>query len=172
MPVTYQLISSNVLSTAAATVTFSAIPSTYTDLVIRASIRDTNSVNNDRNLQWRINGSTTNYSQTEIMGSGSAATSTRRTGATFLSANRTIPAALATANTFSSTEIYIPNYTVATNKPSSTFSAGEDNATAAYIMGVANLWSDTATITSITFVSDGPSYEAGSSFYLYGIKNS
>ena len=39
MPSTYTLISSNVLASSAASVTFSAIPSTYTDLVVRASIR-------------------------------------------------------------------------------------------------------------------------------------
>jgi hypothetical protein len=172
MPNTYTLISSTTLSSTASTVTFSAIANSYTDLVIRASIRDTNSLNNDRNLQWRINGTTTNYRQTQIQGSGSAVTTTRSTGATYFSADRTIPAALATANTFSSTEIYIPNYIVASNKPSSTFSVGEDNTTNAYLMAVANLWTDNAAINSITFVSDGPNYAVGSSFYLYGISKS
>jgi hypothetical protein len=172
MPNTYTLISSTTLTSTASTVTFSAISNSYTDLVIKASIRDTNSLNNDRNLQWRLNGTTTNYSQTEVTGSGSGSSSTRRTGATYFSSDRTIPAALATANTFNSTEIYIPNYIVNTNKPSSTFSVGEDNITAAYLMAVANLWNNTAAITSITFVSDGPSYAVGSSFYLYGISKS
>ena len=37
---TYTLISSNVLSSSAASVTFSSIASTYTDLVLRVSARD------------------------------------------------------------------------------------------------------------------------------------
>ena len=39
MPATYTLIASNTLSSAAASVTFSAIPATYTDLVLRYSAR-------------------------------------------------------------------------------------------------------------------------------------
>ena len=41
---TYTLISSNVLASSAATVTFSSIPATYTDLVLRVSARNNDGV--------------------------------------------------------------------------------------------------------------------------------
>ena len=170
MPNTYALIASNTLSSTASIVTFSGIPSTYTDLILKVSMRDT-AVTDYRNIQFRFNSTTTTYSQSEFQGTGVSSSSTRRTGATYLSSDNTIPANTSTANTFNNAEIYIPNYTSSAIKPSSTFAAGENNITSAYIMSAANLWSTTAAITQISFIADGV-HAIGSSFYLYGISKS
>ena len=69
---TYTLISSNVLSSSAASVTFSAIPATYTDLVVKTSVRETN---NSGVMLCKINGTTTGYTGKELTGSGLAAAS-------------------------------------------------------------------------------------------------
>ena len=76
----------------------------------------------------------------------------------------------ATSNTFATAEIYIPSYRVSQHKQISMDSATENNATTAYRAVDAGLWRSTAAITSIEL--DGSNFVSGSSFYLYGIKNS
>ena len=166
---TYTLISSNVLGSAAASVTFSAIPSTYTDLVLRMSIRDNYaSVSTAYNL--KINGVTTTQSATRLYGTGSAAASNRQTS---LVDFYRMSGASATANTFGSLELYIPNYAGSANKVASNFGVAETNATAVEMGIEAFLWRNTAAITSLQIDEyAGSTFAAGSSFYLYGIKNS
>ena len=170
---TYTLISSNTLSSSAASVTFSSIPSTYTDLVVRISAR-TDRATTSTGIRLTFNGSSAaNYSYTYVLGNGSAASSSftsNNTLATFGSVN----AATSTANTFSSHELYIPSYNASQNKPFSSSNAFENNTTAAEVSAYANLWSNTSAISSITFTQagSGTSFVTGSSFYLYGVKNS
>jgi hypothetical protein len=167
---TYTLISSNVLGSSAASVTFSSIPATYTDLVLRISDRlDNAGTSTNSNVQF--NGDTaTNYSRIVLAGSGSAASSS-------LNATQAFSRYLSngggtTASTFDSTEIYIPSYQVSQNKPLSIFTVTETNATAVDMQITASLWRNTAAITSITLTPSSGNYVSGSSFYLYGIKNS
>ena len=173
MPSTYTLISSNVLSSSAATVTFSSIPATYTDLVVRISAR-TDRATTSTGIRLTFNGSSAaNYSYTYVLGNGSAASSSftsNNTLATFGS----VAAATSTANTFSSHELYIPSYNASQNKPFSSSNAFENNTTAAEVSAYANLWSNTSAISSITFTQagSGTSFVTGSSFYLYGIRSS
>jgi len=169
---TYTLISSNVLSSAAASVTFSSIPATYTDLVLRISARNDGAVNNN-NLGIRVNGlSTTIYSSTYLQGSGSAASSSNSSGDNALQANLT-QGSLTLANTFTSLEFYFSNYAGSNNKPVSGISQGESNVTSAVTRATANLIQTTSAITSILIYEVGSyNFVSGSSFYLYGIKNS
>lgn len=180
MALTYQLISSNVLSSSAASVTFSAIPSTYTDLVLRFTARSTAATVTDAIGDIRINGATTTlYSNTTIYGDGVSAVSNRTTSATYIQCF-TVSAAGATANTFGSVELYLPNYISTTqNKTVGANSAAESNATTAtawYWNGAtAGLYRESAnaiTEINIALRSSGSSFVSGSSFYLYGIKNS
>jgi hypothetical protein len=77
-----------------------------------------------------------------------------------------------TADTFTPIEIYIPSYQANQNKPISIFDAHETNATTAYIEANAALWSNTAVISTITLTANTGNFVSGSSFFLYGIKNS
>jgi hypothetical protein len=80
-------------------------------------------------------------------------------------------AATATANTFGSTEIYIPNYTSGNYKSSSADSVTENNATTAYAQLAASLWNNTAPINSIKiFSANLGSIAQYSTAHLYGIK--
>jgi len=168
MPSSRILISSQTLASSAASVTFSSIPATYTDLVVKVSGRTTIGVPSVAQ-RLRFNGlSTAIYSYTEINGDGSTPTSVRVSGGTETPV--VVNGATSTADTFSNTEIYIPNYTSTVAKQISVNYVAEDNAASAQIGAVASLINLTAAITSIeisfrTFVT-------GSSFYLYGIKNS
>lgn len=163
---TYTLIASNTLSTTAASVTFSSIPSTYTDLVLKFSVR--NSGTNTSTVRIRFNATATNYSYTYLQGDGSAATSSRASATTFIFTlqNRNSY----TANTFSSNEIYLPSYTAAQNKPLSVIGMQEDNSTAITMQATAGLWSNTAAVSEIEISTDANNFVSGSSFWLYGIK--
>ena len=172
MPNTYELISSNVLSAAAASVTFSAIPATFTDLVVRGSTRV--SASTPVSLQFRYNGSSggTDYSFTNLRGSGSAASSDNVSGNDSGGGAYANTVSTMTADTFSSWEFYIPSYLTSAKKSSSFIAVQETNATAANINAAANLYQNTTAISSIAFALSANNFVSGSSFYLYGIKNS
>lgn len=168
---TYELIASNVLSSSAASVTFSAIPSTYTDLVLRVSIR----LASGNYCSIRLNGSSaSNYSRVGIAASGTGVGNISNSNINYL---RIIDVNTSsnTANTFSSEEIYLPNYTATQNHSVSIFGATEDNSSAGNTLGViAALWSNTSAISSIEIadhIAGTATFDAGTSFYLYGIKN-
>ena len=172
MAATYTLINSNVLSSSAASVTFSAIPATFTDLVVRASAR-TDAAQTRDSVYLEFNGSGSSYSNTFVRGTSTAATS--GTYAFGIASPRGADADTATANTFGSVEWYVPNYAGSTNKPVGVFGVQENNTTTANnanVEAVAGLWSNSAAITSIAIKKvDGTNFVSGSSFYLYGISN-
>ncbi len=172
MATTYELIASNTLTSSAASVTFSSIPSTYTDLVLRISIR----LASGSYCSIRLNGISTNtYSRTGIAASGTGVGNISNSNINYLRIIN-VDNSTNTANTFSSEEIYLPNYVVSQNHPVSIFGATEDNSTAGNTLGViAGLWSNTSGISSIEIadhIGGTATMAAGSSFFLYGIKNS
>jgi hypothetical protein len=172
MPSTYTLISSNVLSSSAASVTFSSIPSTYTDLVLRMSARSDRATYTTR--YWVLpNGATTSTSYTFINGVGNS------TGSASATASKLYVSYLLGANqladTFTNAEVYIPNYAGSTKKPMSSFGVEENNVASGEveIAATAGLYNSTSAITSLTIGLDSTyNFVSGSSFYLYGIKNS
>jgi hypothetical protein len=164
---TYTLIASNTVgSGGVASVTFSSIPATYTDLVVKISGRNTSS-GDWFNLNF--NGSTANFTGKQLFGTGGAAYSYSKTDGTEAYVNNN---SSTTASTFSNSEIYIPNYAGSTNKSFSIDSVTENNGATAYAVLYAGLWSQTAAITSLTFAPNSNTLAQYSSFYLYGIKNS
>jgi hypothetical protein len=170
MPATYTLISSNVLSSSAASITFSAIPSTYTDLVIKGSGR-TVGASNLYLLKMTINNDTNNiYGSTLLYGSGSSAASARDSNGTNIVYAGYLNGGGTTSNTFSSFEIYVPSYTATQNRSISSFAAQENNNTEAYIQVNAGSYGSTTTISRLDLFST-ENFASGSSFYLYGISN-
>jgi len=168
---TYTLIASNTLSSSAASVTFSSIPATYTDLAIRFSARTDRSDAAVDVVDLGVNGVySTNLSGTRLRGNGTDALTNNFTSASYYTVAH---GNFGTSNTFGSSELYIPSYTVSQNKPMSGFGANEDNNTTATIQVAAGLWSNTAAITSLSLKPNaGSNFLSGSSFFLYGIKNS
>jgi hypothetical protein len=174
MPSTYTLISANTLSSSAGTVTFASIPGTFTDLVLRVSVRSTTGAGEVVSFRLIVNGDegavNTYYSRTTLSGNGATASSSRSSNiAPWIFAEGTTANA-ATSNTFSNNEYYIPNYAGTTAKPLSAFQASENNATTTYTQAIAGLYRGTTAIT--TLACTGTTFAIGSSFYLYGIKNS
>ena len=169
MAATYTLIASNTLGSDTASVTFSSIAGTYTDLVLRMSIRQTGAATQGNVFIKVNNSSSSDYGTTDLRGSGSAASSTRDTSNTYIAYTANYDTS--TSNTFSSVELYIPNYAGSTNKVFSLFAVQETNATAAYMSAEAAIRTSTAAITEINLTGNSD-YKSGSSFFLYGIKNS
>ena len=169
VPSSRRLIASQTLSTTAASVTFSSIPTGYRDLVLRWSNRYSTAADYT-NVQVTFNGTTTTYSDTTVAAfAGSSTFSGRRTGQAYID-RIYVAGANTTANTFASAEIYIPNYTVSTNKPLSGFSTVENNSsTVNIIAATAGLWSNTSAITSIGLSVPSGTFDIRSSFYLYGL---
>jgi len=171
---TYTLISSvTVGSGGAANISFTSIPATYTDLLVKLSPRfSAASVNKALLMKFNSDASTSNYKNKNLRGSGSSATSGSDEGyaggyIAELNADST------TSNTFSNVEIYIPNYLSSNYKSFSVDSVMENNATTAYATLAANLWNSTSAITSIIFSEHTSSnFVQYSTAYLYGISSS
>jgi hypothetical protein len=155
-------------------ITFSAIPSTYTDLVLKVSAR-TSAIPGapDDGLFLQINSITSGYSNRTVYGIGSgtglsASNSYGITSKTYVSAINT---ANSTANTFSNNEIYIPNYAGSTNKSISIDGVIENNATGALANLTAAFLSNTAAVSSISLTPNAGVFVQYSTAYLYGVSN-
>jgi hypothetical protein len=160
MPSTYTPIATNTLGSTTASITFSSITGTYTDLVVVCS--NLKYVTGDDDAFVRFNGDTgTNYSWTQLNGNGSTA-STNRGSST--SGIRSING-MSTTN-IGTTIINVQNYSnTTTNK--TTLSRHSTNFAGAFV----GLWRNTAAINSITIINLGSGgFATGSTFTLYGIK--
>lgn len=166
---TYVAISTvTVGSGGSASIEFTSIPATYTDLLVKLSLRS-DQANVYGSSTISLNNSTSNFTYKFVYGEG--ATAARFGGSTNLSADQNGDSA--TANTFSSLDIYIPNYLSSNYKSISQDSVTENNATTAYAELGALLWSDTAAITSIKVSAASTKvWKQYSTATLYGIKNS
>ena len=173
---TYIAIAKTILTSAQATVTLSSIPATYTDLVLQISARSSYAVDNQDPLVVRFNSDTANnYSQTELYGyQGNTIYASRAGNIGYMQAY-SAQTTNNPANIFSTVEMYIPNYTsTATKAVDITGMTEQSAASGVYITSInARQWRNAATISTITFtLQTGPNFVSGSSFYLYGIKNS
>ncbi len=175
MPATYTLITSSTLTTSAASVTFSNIPGTYTDLVLRLSARS-NPASDYTTFKLVYNSDTSAlYSETRLYAEATnsiyASTQGGRNNNTARYTKGS--AGTSTSDTFSNFELYIPSYTTSRNKSMSQFGVAENNTTDAGVSVYATLYRSTSAITAIeigNFSTD--TFNSGSSFWLYGIKNS
>jgi hypothetical protein len=167
---TFNLLASNTLSSSgASSVTFSSIPQTYNNLMLKISARSTTTAGA---VTIAFNGSSSTFSGTTAYGtgyqncagcaspdSGKAVTVTTKIGEMAKSSD--------TANTFGSFEIVIPNYTSSNNKVFYVDSA-TTSTTNTYVAITGTTWGTTSAITSITLSGAFAQY---SNFYLYGTTN-
>ena len=174
MAATHSFIASyTVGSGGVATITFSSIPQTYTDLLLLLSLRNDSAGAVGRTVNLTVNSNTSNYSYKMIESTGS--TTYNGTGTN----SSSYPAAVsvgpsATSNIFSNSSVYITNY--AGSKYKAFFSNDvmeNSSATAVYNHLTSGLWGNTSAISSISMVNDnGSNFVQYSTAYLYGIKNS
>jgi hypothetical protein len=175
MPANYVLLEKIVVGAAgAAPITFNNIPqSGYTDLIVKISSRQ-NLAQIYGVINIRFNGTGgTAYTYKVLEGNGSSVSSAGQTSIDSIYGVYSDSGANTTASTFSSMDIYIPNYTSNTFKSVSIDSVFENNATSANAIINTGVWANTAAITSITLVPDvGTLFAQNSTATLYGIKNS
>lgn len=169
---TYKLLDSYTVGAGgAASVTFSNINQTYTDLKVVASARTNRGTYGTDAIWVKLNNSSTNYSGIQLYGFGTTITSNSTTNPleNYAGADDSVN----TANTFSNIEWYIPNYTSSNYKSVSSDGSAEDNSSANNMNTMAaSLWSNTAAITSATLVPGyGTSFVQYSTFELYGVSN-
>ena len=164
---TFELIASTTLASAQATIDFSSIPSTFTDLVLKVSVTSASAGGAAANgYAMSFNGLTTNRTYRRLYAVPNSAYSDSGSNMPVGSTNGT-----SIADIFSNDEIYIPNYAGSTNKSSSVDFTIEANTTATALGLVANLWSSTAAINRITLTPDAGNFRTNSTAYLYGVKN-
>ena len=161
----------------AASITFSAIPADYTDLVVQFSLRSNGGTNTVRTLVYQFNGSTSGYSSRDLY---TYNTGTPTSGSyTTLASNSITGGRLGdgqvldsgtTANTFSSLKWHIPNYASSNQKSWSVDATGGTNSNMAELSIIAGLWTGTSAITSITITTrDNLDFVEFSSASLYGV---
>ena len=164
MPSTYEPIATTTLGSAAANITFSSIPATYTDLRV---VFVGTLVSNNYNLYWNLNNDSSSlYSRTNISGNGTAAASNRATDEAYWlntspgGISSTIPS-MTTLDLFS-----YAGSTFKTGLIGFTADYNGSGVTARYVV----LYRSTSAITSIKISSDF-NFDTGTTATLYGIKN-
>jgi len=166
MPATYEPIQSYTLGSAAATITFSSIPATYTDL--RLILIGTTSASGTMRLRFNSD-TATNYSYTDLTGNGSTAASSRGTSTT----NINITTGLVSG---SSTTIPVVSFVDIFSYAGSTFktcliSASQDYNGTGTTMQEVGLYRSTTAISTINLLLSTGNYSIGTTATLYGIKN-
>ena len=162
---TFTLIEGKTLGATTSAITFSSIPSTYTDLKMVVSARK-NSSGTDA-FYVTVNGSVSATSNRYADGTGSSTRSGTANTYQILAVGSD-----SAANIFGSGEMYIPNYATSFTKIIVCDSTTESTGTESYIGMNTSICSTTTAITSITLTPVGGSFVASSTFYLYGINNS
>jgi hypothetical protein len=152
---TYTPIATQTLSSNQSSVTFSSIPSTYTDLILVISGSTTSFLNTGIQLNSDTG---TNYSWTRIYGDGSAAASSRASNTSngYVNDIRT---------SISTTIVHFQNYSNTTTYKTI---LSRDSGASGLVEAWVNLWRSTSAINSI-YLFPGGSFAAGSMFTLYGI---
>jgi hypothetical protein len=159
-----QVIQHQELASSQASITFSSIPQTYTDLVLLVSARNT-VANYYSDTVVTLNNQTSSTTKVLYGLSGSSASYTATDGT-----NLYTPGTTATANTFGNTQIYFPNYTL-TGTKSTSFESVTENNSANYIIaiGAGSVTNGTNPINTITISLAGGSFTQYSTATLYGI---
>jgi hypothetical protein len=165
-----KIASVTVGSGGAASMDFTSIPGTYTDLCIKVSARDARAIV-AASIVLQINGSTASSgSYRRLYGDGGTVDSDADgPGPTVQSGHSNGNSG--TANTFGNVEIYIPNYAGSGNKSFSSDGVAETNGSTTYMSIVSGLWANTAAITSIAVKpATAVNFLQHSTATLYGIK--
>ena len=155
----------------ASSIDFTSIPATYADLCVKISYRSSGSTTTAVLTSIYNNDGGNNYKNLFLYGTGSGAGSGNYNpnNSNYFGYGNI---ATYTTNTFTNTEIYIPNYAGSNQKSTSGDNVAENNATASQLTFSANLWTGTTAINRITFGIYLDNFAQYSTAYLYGIKNS
>lgn len=153
----------------AASIDFTSIPQTFTDLKVVYSLRSNRAAGDVDIVDLKFNNTSANRSSRELFGSGSSVGSGNDASTMYVNY---CSVSTNTASVFSNGELYVPNYTSSNFKSASSDHVSENNATTAYQTMYANLWSNTAAINRITIAPVlGTLFVQYSTATLYGVSN-
>lgn len=161
---TYDPIATTTLGSAAASITFSSIPATYTDLRIVVTGKPTSG-----SFMWmRYNSdSATNYSVTVLSGDGASAASAAISNAAQITC-KAYSSDGTTNPTFYSIDVF--SYAGSTYKTSLCSTSSDDNGSG-YVQRIVSLWRSTSAINTVTLLRNASdTFAAGTTATLYGIK--
>jgi len=164
MPATYEPIATTTLGSAATSITFSSIPSTYTDLRLVLVSQTTNATTGGMEFQFNSD-TATNYSYTRLRGNGTAASSSQ-------SANTTAGYGgyVVISSNWSMNTIDIFSYAGSTYKTALSTSAADQNGSGD-VWNIVSLWRSTSAITSVKLNSTVGNFATGTTATIYGIKS-
>ncbi len=174
MPNTYTFIASQTVAAGGnTTIEFSAIPQTYTDLILMLSTRS-EVVNNSDAVYARFNSSATGYNNSVSYGDtttfGTFAPAINYAHFGYGSGNN---GTANTNNTYGNVFIYIPSYRTS-NAKTCLVQSGKEAMFGVYQSGINSLqtarWSGSAAISTITLTQESTlDFAENSTAYLYGI---
>lgn len=144
-------------------ITFSSIPSTYTDLYLVIAARNDSATYQVAKLTF--NGDTgTNYSYTRLLTDGSSAPfSDRSSNFAYIDAGYTW-GTNGTSGTYTQLNLSVQNYANTT-----TYKTALMRQTGVYTGAMVGLWRSTSAISSLTITAASGNWATGSTFTLYGI---
>jgi hypothetical protein len=170
MTATYDAIATTTLGSAAATVEFTSISGSFTDLILVCAARSARTTDNFNTITVQVNGLTTSiYSYTTLSGDGSAVQSTRESNQTSISPVR-LSTSASSFTSFDASLIHFMNYSnTTTNK--TVLGRGSSMGEFYEVYNTACLIRTTNAITSIKLAPAlAGDFVSGSTFTLYGIK--
>jgi len=155
-------LATTTLSSAAATITFSSISGSYTDLRLVLVTRDAGA---GGILKLTFNSDTaTNYSDTWMRGNGTAAASGRNTTQAYIN----MQYATGGASNWGMLTADIFNYTGSTNKTVLLTNSNDENGSG-FVYRQVGLWRSTSAITSLTITTNSGTMATGTTATIYGI---
>jgi hypothetical protein len=161
MAATYEPIATTTLGSAASSITFSSIPSTYTDL----RLVFVGTAVSGSSILFNYNSDTgNNYSRVLLQGNGTAASSSSQSNSngsyagTWYSSNPCF------------TTIDIFSYAGSTYK-TSLITTNADLNGSGNVRYIVSLWRSTSAINSVTFSIDADNFAAGTVATIYGVKS-
>ena len=162
MTATYEPIETKTLGTATASVTFSSIPQTYTDLVL---VVNHSATTGNPSISGRFNSDTgSNYSRTLFLGNGSSAGSNRGVNQTSLGL------AIGIGSSTTREGIMICNVFNYTNSTTYKTCIVRNNAASLGTEVSLTVWRNTSAVTAFEVFVGSSTFTVGTTFTLYGIK--
>ena len=162
-PNSFESIATVTLSSTQATISFTSIPQTYKHLQIRG-ISKNSAAGTDSNIT--INSGTAAAYRHQLLGDGSAASSTANSGNAYI----ILTAGSSGTSIFDASVVDFLDYSSTTkNKVVRVLSGRDLNGSGLLNFGSA-LWTTTNAISDITITSGGTSFVQYTQFALYGIK--
>ena len=173
MASTYEKIATNTLTSSTASISFTSIPGTYTDLFVIATVQgEANGCN--MQIWFNNDGAGTSYSSTVLYGSSSAAASVRNINQAKINFGTNGGMPYANANQFGLNIYHIQNYSNTTTYKTvlgTNRSASGGYTGAGELDQAVGVWRSTNAITSVYIgVDNSKTMQVGSTITIYGIK--